>query len=268
MNSFIVDSFTKERFKGNPAAVCILKAELSVENMQLIASEFNLSETAFIKKISEDSYSIRYFSPLQEIDLCGHATLASAKVLFEEEGIKEVVFITSQGLKLECQLEGGEIAMLFPLYETSKADYTPALIKALGIEKPLNCEYNSENNVLLIEIEDAKSVQELSPDFEALIRSHDAINGVAVTAKSTDEYDFYSRYFWPWAGGNEDPVTGAIHTFLASYWGKRLKKKRMNAYQASSRGGYLNLDILNEKVLKISSEAQIILKGILDLSST
>lgn len=265
MKSFIVDSFTKERFKGNPAAVCLLEKELNDEKMQSIAAEFNLSETAFIKEMNDGEFSIRFFSPLQEIDLCGHATLAAAKVLFDLNTYEEVLFSTINELKLRCRKKAKEIEMEFPLFTTTKSKVSAEMLLALGIDKAKNCEYNKENNVLLIEIEEAKELAELEPDFESLKKSHESINGVAITAASNDEFDFHSRYFWPWTGGNEDPVTGAIHTFLASYWQKRLKKRSMCAFQASKRGGFLNLEIVDDQNLIIRSEAQIVLKGNMQL---
>ena len=213
MKTYIVDSFTNEQFKGNPAGVCILEQDLTEELMLNIAQELNLSETAFIRKQSANTYTIRYFSPKMEIPLCGHATLASAKVVFELADMEELHFMTIQKIDLRIRRVGEEIEMEFPIYETSPVDAPQALLDALGIDAMRNSVYNEETNILLIEIADSQALAQLTPDFEALYRSHNSINGVLVTAPATDGYDFHSRYFWPWSGTNEDPVTGGTHTF-------------------------------------------------------
>jgi len=263
MEAFIVDSFTDKAFKGNPAAVCILKQALSEDKMLSIAKEFNLSETAFIQKMeTESTYSIRYFSPIKEIPLCGHATLASAKVLFKKYDINDLHFITFQKLDLLVQKSGEEIIMEFPVYETEPAPVPQALLDALGIVEVNNSAYNKETNILLLEISDIGILKNITPDFEALVRSHDSINGVLVTASSgEDGFDFHSRYFWPWAGSNEDPVTGATHTFLTLYWSKRLNKTKMKSFQASNRTGFMELELINDNKLLIKSQAVIVMEG-------
>lgn len=262
METFIVDSFTNEKFKGNPAGVCILNVSLSEGTMLKIAQELNLSETAFIQqKENENKYSIRYFSPVMEIPLCGHATLASAKVLFENSTLDEIHFTTVQNLKLITKKVEQKITMVFPVYETEKASVSEALLDALGISKIDNCVYNKETNIILLEISSATELANLTPDFEALIKTHNTINGVLVTAPSTGEYDFHSRYFWPWSGSNEDPVTGATHTFLTKYWSKRLNKTKMKSFQASKRTGFMEVELIKNNQLLIKGEAVLIFKG-------
>lgn len=263
METYIVDSFTTDAFKGNPAGVCIVHDEISVRKMQNIAAELNLSETAFIQKTtSENKYSIRYFSPIMEIQLCGHATLASAKVLFEKLELDEIHFNTCQDILLKTKRIGTKITMEFPVYDTKKSTVSDKMLNALGLNKINNCQYNKETNIILLEISDAEKLVRLNPDFEALKKSHDSINGVLVTAPSnTDEYDFHSRYFWPWSGSNEDPVTGATHTFLSKYWSKKLLKTKMNAFQASKRSGFMNLELIGNDKLLIKSSAVIVFKG-------
>jgi len=264
IETYIVDAFTDEPFKGNPAGVCILLADQEDSKMLAIAKELGFSETAFVKKYdNEDKYSIRYFSPKMEIALCGHATLASSMVLFERNKRTEKIwFVTGQNLNLKIHKEGDMIAMEFPLYDTQKAAAPEKLLDALGIKKIINVEYNHQTNILLIEIERSEQLRELKPDFQALYNSHDRINGVLVTARSADDnYDFESRYFWPWSGTNEDPVTGGTHTFLVKYWNRRLGKTKMKSFQCSERTGFMDVEIISNDAFFIKSKAEIILEG-------
>ena len=225
MKAFIVDSFTDEVFKGNPAGVCLLDAPISEELMLKIAQELGLSETAFVSPIkNSEARSIRYFSPKMEIPLCGHATLASAKVIFEITDSTNIEFINIQNLTLPIELVNSQILMRFPVYETTPSNAPVGLLAALGLKEIVNSVYNKETKILLLEIESSEILSDLSPDYESLCKSHTSINGVLVTAKSNGEFDFHSRYFWPWSGTNEDPVTGGTHTFLAKYWSERLGK--------------------------------------------
>lgn len=264
IETYIVDSFTDKPFKGNPAGVCVLNNVLSDEQMQLIAKELGLSETAFITHINEPNrYTIRYFSPKMEIPLCGHATLASSKVLFENNPkLLDIHFITIQNLDLRINKIGNKIAMEFPIYDTIPQKVPDELLKALGINNIINSVFNEETNILLIEIESSTILKNLTPDFERLKRSHKTISGVLVTAISEKkDFDFESRYFWPWSGTNEDPVTGATHTFLAKYWSTRLEKKKMTSFQCSERSGFMEVELINDKTLIIKSEAQIVFTG-------
>lgn len=264
ISTYIVDSFTKEPFKGNPAGVCIIERNLENEQMLSIARELGLSETAFIKKADNpNKYTIRYFSPKMEITLCGHATLAASKVLFEGDSkINNIHFVTIQNLDLMIERDGEMIKMEFPVYETKPATAPGQLVKALGLDKIINCEYNDETKVLLLEIRDSQVLKNLKPNFEALYRSHDSINGVLVTAPSNkNDFDFESRYFWPWSGTNEDPVTGGTHTFLAKYWSKRLNKTKMTSFQCSDRTGSMEVEITGKDKFFIKSMACIVFEG-------
>ena len=262
MKAFIVDSFTDAPFKGNPAGVCMCDSQLSDERMLHIAQELNLSETAFFYPLETGGdFSIRYFSPKMEIPLCGHATLASAKVIFSALKLNEVHFINIQNLDLFAKESNGQIVMEFPVYETQPADAPLPLLAALGIKALKNVAYNQETRILLLEIADPKDLAGLEPDFTALYRSHNSINGVLVTAASEmDGYDFHSRYFWPWSGTNEDPVTGATHTFLAKYWSSRLGKTRMKSFQSSKRTGFMDVELIDGK-LQIRGQAVIVFEG-------
>ena len=262
MRTFIVDAFTDTPFKGNPAGVCLVDSQLSDERMLQIAQELNLSETAFLSPLqSGDAFSIRFFSPKMEIALCGHATLASAKVIFSTHKLKEVHFINIQNLTLSAKELNDRIVMTFPVYGTRPADAPPALLAALGVKVIKNSVYNEETKILLLEIADAEELAGLAPDFAALQRSHNSINGVLVTAPSkTDGYDFHSRYFWPWSGTSEDPVTGGTHTFLAKYWALRLRKTRMKSFQSSKRTGFMDVELIDDK-LRIQGQAVIVFEG-------
>lgn len=262
MKIFIVDAFTDDVFKGNPAGVCLVTEPLNDQYMQSIAQELNLSETAFIQREGEaPTFGIRYFSPKMEIPLCGHATLASARVIFNEFGLSQARFITRQKVELNVQSSIDSILMAFPIYETKPAVATLAMLAALGVNEVVGCVYNEETKILLIEISSAMTLRNLTPDFEALRKTHESINGVLVTAISDDgQFDFHSRYFWPWSGTNEDPVTGGTHTFLAKYWARKLGKTKMKSFQSSKRTGFMTVEIVGD-VLNIRSQAIIVLQG-------
>ncbi|MDB5153728.1 MAG: PhzF family phenazine biosynthesis protein [Mucilaginibacter sp.] len=262
MRTYIVDSFTKEAFKGNPAGVCFPEQAISNEKMLEVACEFGLSETAFIQPGDKaDTYHIRYFSPKKEIPLCGHATLASAKVIFKNTGAGQIHFITAEKIDLFMTRENEEIIMEFPVYETAAITVPGEVFKALGLTEVVNTRYSEKSKIIVLEINNADVLAGLKPDFKALINSYNGINGVLVTAPSnSDEYDYHYRYFWPWAGTNEDPVTGGVQTFLAKYWSEKLGKKNMKAFQPSNRTGYMNIELKGDKVL-LKSQAVIILEG-------
>lgn len=263
MKTYIVDAFTDVPFRGNPAGVCLTEQPLSDEVMQAVARELSLSETAFVRALdTPGSFAIRYFSPKMEIPLCGHATLAAAKVIFTALRFTEARFVTAQELELVVREERGKIGMDFPAYETRPAEVPPALLQALGVRGVLNVAYNAETRILLLEIGSADELRALDPDFRALLASHDSINGVLVTAAATDGYDFHSRYFWPWSGTDEDPVTGGTHTFLAGYWSSRVGKRRMRSFQSSQRTGSMEVELVGGTV-RILGQAVIVLEGAL-----
>lgn len=264
IETYIVDSFTDKPFKGNPAGVCILNQKLTEEQMLSISKELGLSETAFVIQVDKsNTYDIRYFSPKMEIPLCGHATLAASKVLFEiNPKMGDIHFKNIQNLDLMIKKNEEKIEMVFPIYDTVPQNAPEELLNALGIDKISNSEFNKETNILLLEIESSQLLNNIFPNFEKLKSSHNSINGVLVTAISEkNDFDFESRYFWPWSGTNEDPVTGGTHTFLAKYWSKRLNKKKMKSYQCSERTGFMEVQLIDDNRLIIKSEAQIVLKG-------
>jgi PhzF family phenazine biosynthesis protein len=261
MKTYFVDSFTNEKFKGNPAAVCLPNKELDSETMQNIATEIGFSETAFIKQISDNNYSIRFFSPKTEIPLCGHATLASSKIVFDTTSFENIKFINAENVELPIAKVGNKIKMQFPVYDTQEIDVPQEMIDALGISEISNKRYSPKNKIILIEIKSAIELANLKPDFTALLNSYTGINGVLVTAVSdTENFDFHYRYFWPWSGTNEDPVTGGVQTFLTKYWSERLNKTKFNAYQSSSRTGTMSTELVADKVF-ILGEAVTVLEG-------
>jgi PhzF family phenazine biosynthesis protein len=262
IKTFIVDSFTNEAFKGNPAGVCVAEEALAPALMQRIAAELNLSETAFlVHDIPNDRYLIRYFSPQMEIPLCGHATLASAKVLLETGDLNRILFRTGEPLELPVRKDGDWIEMKFPVYGLQETAAPEALLKALGIKTIQFCGFNQETKILILEIGRCDDLALLRPDFHALLRSHDSINGVLVTARADDGFDFHSRYFWPWSGTNEDPVTGGTHTFLAKYWSDKLGKRTMRSFQASERTGQMEVELVDDGTLLIRGSAVVVLEG-------
>ncbi|GAB5402715.1 MAG: PhzF family phenazine biosynthesis protein [Aureliella sp.] len=281
MKTFIVDAFTDRPFRGNPAGVCLVDQENAIDDHKMlkIAQELGFSETAFVSSTSAKNsaseksapcYDIRYFSPVMEIPLCGHATLASAHVLFRESAAHEIDFVTRDGVRLRTQKRNApdqlalQVVMSFPAYKTTQADAPPALLDALGIREVTNVAFNAETNILLLQIASAKVLRELQPNFALLRASHETINGVLVTAEGDDTFDFHSRYFWPWSGTNEDPVTGGTHTFLAPYWAKRLGRSSLQSYQASSRGGFMSVEVPGDGTISITGQATIVLSGHLE----
>jgi PhzF family phenazine biosynthesis protein len=267
IKTYIIDAFTHQPFKGNPAGVCLPDDTLEESMMQAIATELNHSETAFLGRDKSDSsrFSIRYFTPTTEIDFCGHATLAAAKLLLEKPGISQIEFLTNHDLTLHAMKEGNEILMKFPLYKT--IDYNPpsALYRELGVSVPVNVRYTPELNMLIIEVSDRSVLLNLRPDYAGLKKISTEIKEVVVTTRSTDGfYDFYSRCFCPWIGIDEDPVTGASHSVLAKYWGDILSKTEMTAYQSSKRGGSMKLRITGPMTLEVIGNARIVLEGMIE----
>ncbi len=265
-----VDAFTNENFKGNPAGVCILKKPIPEYKMQLIAREMNLSETAFAmpmhknKNDIKNNYILRWFTPEKEVDLCGHATLATSKVLFEALSLEgeEINYETKSG-KLVAKKDEEGIILNFPLDEAINFNIkAEELLQALGVKNYINIFLGRNTKKLIIHVGKEEDVRALSPNFSQMIKwnlsSH--IKGVAVTALS-EKYDFVSRYFNPWVGVNEDPVTGSVHTVLASYWRNILGKDILKAYQASPRGGEIILKVLDGKRVNLIGDGVIIIEG-------
>jgi PhzF family phenazine biosynthesis protein len=261
IKTFLVDSFTDEAFKGNPAGVCLLDEKISEELMQNIAMEVNAAETAFVVKSGENKFSIRYYSPQVEIPFCGHATVASAKVLFEKFNHEKVEFTTHHGLNLSASKYDDKLRMIFPVFENIPFS-SDKILDGLQIASCEDVKYCKDNQDLVVRVRDKETLQSISPDFNKLKAASSEFRGVCVTAPSKDDdYDFYSRFFAPAVGINEDPVTGSAHSVLAKYWSDILGKKELSAYQLSKRGGYLKLKILDDNTLEVISNAKITIEG-------
>ncbi|KAL4640868.1 phenazine biosynthesis-like domain-containing protein [Arapaima gigas] len=283
---FIVDAFTNQAFKGNPAAVCLLPHELQDDMYQKIAAEMNLSETAFIWRLRSSNdfssgahFGLRWFSPKNEIPLCGHATIASAAVLFyHKKNINPSVTFETLSGELYVRMHGDTIVMDFPLNKPTpqvgkvSCDVAGSLQITVGdlpIEDVQYCGVVKKLMVCLSDCCDRTALTSLQPDPEALLRTESSgkIKSIVVTMKgdpsSEPTYDFLSRNFAPWHGIPEDPVTGSAHTVLASYWSEKLGKKKMLAYQCSSRGGELDLTLRDDGRVDIAGRAITVLKGML-----
>lgn len=252
-----IDAFASKVFEGNPAAICPLEAWLPDELMQSIAIENNLSETAFFVQ-TDNGYHIRWFTPAHEVDLCGHATLASAYVIFDLLGYKQntIAFESRSGV-LTVKRENDWLEMDFPSQPPVKCD-TPEQIVRAFTDTPIEC-LKSEDYIVVFEHE--ASVVNASPDFSLL--SGLDLRGVAITSTS-GKYDFVTRFFAPKFGINEDPVTGSAFTQLIPYWSNRLNKQRLNAKQVSSRGGEVGCVYAGDRV-QISGKAVKYMVGTIDI---
>jgi predicted PhzF superfamily epimerase YddE/YHI9 len=254
---FQVDAFTDRPFAGNPAAVCLLPEDRDDQWMQAVAAEMNLSETAFLLEQS-DGYRLRWFTPKVEVDLCGHATLASAHVLWTEGRVPpddEIRFETNSGLLKACS-RGSLIELDFPMEPESQVEPPPGLLESLGV----SAKYAGKNRFdYLVEVDSEEQLRKMKPDFAQLSRIE--VRGIIVTSQSASpEYDFVSRFFAPWAGIDEDPVTGSAHCCLGPYWQKQLGKSEFVAYQASARGGIVRVQMREDRVM-LGGQAITVMKG-------
>jgi len=251
-----VDAFTAKPFGGNPAAVCILPEPRPAEWMAKVAMEMNLSETSFLVPVA-DGYNLRWFTPAVEVDLCGHATLAAAHVLWQDGHLGATTparFHTKSGL-LTCEKRGDWIEMNFPAKLEEPAEPPPQLAEALGTELL----YVGRNQFdYLVEIEDEATLRNLAPQHRLLRQL--PVRGVIATARGSGEFDFVSRFFAPGAGVDEDPVTGSAHCALAPFWAKRLAKTEMTGYQASARGGVVKVRVEGDRVVLLG-QAVTTLRG-------
>ncbi len=253
-----VDAFTCEPFGGNPAAVCVLPRPAEAAWMQRVAREMNLSETAFLLGRESGGYDLRWFTPTVEVDLCGHATLAAAHVLWEDRHLAPAapaVFHTRSG-RLSAERRGDWIEMDFPAEPARPAPVPEGLAEALGAE-PVHFGRNRFD--CLVEVDSEATVRRLAPDIGALARL--PVRGVIVTARGeTEGFDFVSRFFAPRAGVDEDPVTGSAHCCLGPYWRRRLGRDAFTAWQASARGGVVKVAVAGDRV-RLSGQAVTILRG-------
>lgn len=256
---FQVDAFTDKPFAGNPAAVCILPKSADESWMQQVANEMNLSETAFLVE-QDDGYQLRWFTPQVEVELCGHATLASAHILWEQ-GIlpidRPARFHTQSGL-LSAVRQDSWIEMDFPAEPETKAEFPEDVFEVFGAD----AHYVGKNRFdFLLEFDSDDTVRKMAPNFSLL----NAVSGrgfMVTSSSDTDHYDFVSRFFAPAAGVNEDPVTGSAHCCLGPFWAKKLGKDELIGYQASARGGVVKVRVGGERVY-ISGQAVTVMQATL-----
>jgi len=257
-----IDAFTDRPFGGNPAAVCLLEADHDDDWMQAVASEMNLSETAFVRPLKV-GFSLRWFTPAIEVELCGHATVAAAHALWTEEIVPDadaIRFHTHSGI-LTCTKEGDLIELDFPATPALEVTPPDGLLDALGVQ-PLFVGRSKFDKLFVVESEEV--VRSLTPDFEGLRKI--SMRGVIVTSRSANaEYDFVSRYFAPAAGIDEDPVTGSAHCCLGPYWSEQLSKHSMTAFQASARGGVVHVRVAGDRVF-LGGQAVTVFQGALTIS--
>ena len=254
-----VDAFTNIPFAGNPAAVCVLPTPQDEGWMQNVAQEMNLSETAFLVR-QDDGFNLRWFTPMVEVPLCGHATLASAHVLWSERHLspnEAARFYTKSGV-LIAKLQGEWIELDFPVNHSQETIAPPELSEALGVP------YKSvlQNSLgYLVELESEDLVRQMQPNFQ-LLKTLPVSDVIVTSIASLDlNYDFVSRFFAPGVGINEDPVTGAAHCCLAPFWGDRLHKDELLAYQASSRGGVVKLRYTGGDRVFLAGQAVTVMRG-------
>jgi len=254
---FQVDAFTDKPFTGNPAAVCLLAGPRDPSWMQNVAKEMNLSETAFLYR-QEDGFNLRWFTPAVEVDLCGHATLASAHILWEIGLLtpqEPARFHTRSGL-LTAERQGKEIELNFPATPDEPASVPPGLSEALGVVPKY---IGKSRHDYLVEVESEQAVRKVRPDF-AKLREVPARGIMVTSAANSGSYDFVSRFFAPRVGVDEDPVTGSAHCCLGPFWHRRLGRNEFMAYQASKRGGIMRVRVAGERV-NLAGQAITVLRG-------
>ncbi len=274
MKMYQVDAFTQQLFKGNPAAVLVLDEWLDVALMQNIALENNLAETAFVKVLDTENYEIRWFTPKVEVDFCGHATLASAFVLFKDyTQAKTIKFhVKDLGIFTIQQAEDGKIQMNFPIRMPKKVEDYPEQLNFLVDQAIKEVYVNAQAYILVLE--SAQAVKVAKPNLHniekiALEKKLSTaitapLDGFDVTITADGEslgFDYVARYFAPQKGINEDPVTGSMHTGLAPLWAEKLSKNELVAFQASERGGTLYCQILDNQRIEISGYAKLYMQA-------
>jgi PhzF family phenazine biosynthesis protein len=255
-----VDSFTSELFAGNPAGVCMLSAFPADSIMLKIAAENRHSETAYVVPRADGDFDLRWFTPVVEVDLCGHATLASAYVLaLRKHSVWPVRFHTRSGVLTVAQNQDS-FEMDFPARPPQPCETPAGLLSALGLKTALVMKSRDH----LVVLEKSNQVRALSPNFEALAKIDVGVGGTIVTAPGDGDVDYVCRLFAPALGINEDPATGSIHCTLAPYWARRLGKETLRAQQLSDRGGRMQCTIRGDRV-KVSGGARLYLHGTLEL---
>ena len=261
LEAYIVNSFTEELASGNPAGVVLYDDEEPADELFLkLAIDMGKSETAFVRATGGGAYSIRWFSPRREMPLCGHATLAAAAVVFGKTGASSVVFSTAAGAVPVERRPDGSISMRFPLDGYDRAGIDPAyhrFFPGLVIDE---CIIGRKTGKVALIAPGHVELAAIEPDFRTMRASRGVFDKGIGISKASGAYDFESRYFNPWAGVDEDPVTGSVHTVLAGYWGDRLGKRKLLAWQSSYRPGALDLELDGGSV-RIAGQARIVFSG-------
>lgn len=280
---YTVDAFTERPFCGNPAAVCVYRKADKFDYVELfkIAAEMNLSETCYCYRLEDGRFSLRWFTPTVEVPLCGHGTLATAHVLFNEktmyqddlQGVDVLRFVTQRGELVVRRVPDGQLVMDFPLGAPAKVTCPVELLESIasalslsagGVDEVWQCNVTRKLSIVLKDERDVLNAKADSALLLALVFPADwSVKGIILTAAGTNErHDFVSRYFAPWNGILEDPVTGSAHTVLALIWAARLKKQKFVAFQASSRGGEVGVEIQeNNNRVFLSGKAVTIMRG-------
>jgi PhzF family phenazine biosynthesis protein len=259
---FVVDAFTDRAFEGNPAAVCVLEGERPEKWLASVAREMNLPETAFVRRLAGSAWSLRWFTPTVEVDLCGHATLASAHALWEAglaDPASALAFDTRSGT-LRATRRAPEIELDFPAEPAVPAPAPAGLLESLGIRA---ARFTGRNRLdFLVELDSEAAVRAISPDFPALAAATRPARGVIVTARSAfADRDFVSRYFAPAAGIDEDPVTGSAHCCLGPFWAERLGRGELTGRQISARGGTVGVRLEDSGRVALTGRAVTVSRG-------
>lgn len=259
---YIIDSFTSEKFRGNPTAVCLTEKPLASALMHSIAKELRFPVTAFVEQVKGvQEYPIRYFTMTGEIAACGHATLAASRVMIDSSLEDKTRFTTIEDICIDARMELDIVYMFYPRYGMEFFEVTPGLLQGLGLEKILSAGLCKELETVFIEIGDPAQLRSLKPDHAWMVKTNPHIIEVVVTAASDNsQYDYILRSFCPWIGIDEDPVTGSVHSVLAHFWKERTGKYDLTAYQASERGGEVYVRALEDKVL-IGGKTVIVGRG-------
>jgi PhzF family phenazine biosynthesis protein len=266
LETYIVNAFTEDIACGNPAGVVLLQEDLPQSLMQRIAFDINKSETAFVRQTGHSEFSIRWFAPLTEVPICGHATLGASKVIFHNHpDLSKIKFIYKDGTITVNRDDMGNIAMLFPLDEYKIIDIDPEFYEFFKLREIKTCIQGVNTRKVILVLDERINLRNVKPDYQKMKASKGKSDyGIGIT-KPSKQYDFESRYFNPWYGVDEDPVTGSVHTVLANYWGGQLSKKSMTVYQNSQRPGEMILSIRDEGEVEIKGKARIFIKGQIDI---
>jgi PhzF family phenazine biosynthesis protein len=251
MKTFFIDTFTGDNCKGNPTVVCLVEETLQSNQCLELAKQFHVPVTAFVDLVDKqgDLFPIRYFTTTKEIPACGHATLASAKVLFDLLKKDEVSFSTAEQVKIDAKQKGEVIIMKYPAYSITPFSVSTQLLESLQVKKIAAAGFCSELETLFIELDSATELRIVQPHYQQLMKSSDTMKEVVLTSVSDDDrFDYLLRSFCPWIGIDEDPVTGSVHSVLAGYWAKPFNKSTLNAYQASAEGGEILIEAADDHV--------------------